>query len=161
MISDERVKRVADSCTEQVHILFPRSLNSDGRLYGGQLLGWLDEIAAVVARRHCGGGVVTASIDHMDFKAGAKLGDTVYIRGYLTYVGNSSMEVRTDCYVENMADGTRHMINTAYFVMIALDAEGKPVRVPRLELKSISEQAEWAAGEKRQALRKQRTREGI
>ena len=71
------------------------------------------------------------------------------------------MEVRTDCYVENMADGTRHMINTAYFVMIALDTEGKPVRVPRLELKTISEQAEWAAGEKRQQLRKQRMREGF
>ena len=72
---------------------------------------------------------MTASIDHMDFKAGAKLGDTVYINGHLTYVGNTSMEVRIDSYVEEMKDGSRHPINTAYFVMVGVDSDGKPVQV--------------------------------
>ena len=124
MEAERQEKRVSDSCTEQVHILFPANLNHTDRLYGGQLLAWLDEIAAVVAARHSMSGVVTASIDRLDFKAGASRGDTVYIRGFLTYVGRTSMEVRLDSYVEDMKDGKRRLINTAFFVMVAVDENG-------------------------------------
>ena len=155
------VKSQEDSRTELVHLLFPRSLNHQGRLFGGELLGWIDEIAGVVAMRHSGRTVVTASIEHMDFKAGAKSGELVYICGHLTYVGNSSMEVRIDSYVESVADGTRRLINTAFFVMVAVDDEGRPAQVPALRVETINEQAEWEAGKKRQELRRQRRREGF
>ena len=154
------IKKVADSRTEQVHLLFPGDLNSSGRLYGGRLLGWLDEIAGVVAQRHSGRNVVTASIDRLDFKAGAKCGDMVYICGYLTYVGHSSMEVRIDSYVENVEDATRRLINTAFFVMVAVDEEGNSVPVPQLQVKTLNEKAEWEAGRKRYDLRKIRRMEG-
>ena len=154
-------KRITDSLTEVTHILFPRSLNDMGRLYGGQLLEWLDELAGIVARRHCGGSVVTASIDRLDFKEGAKQGDMVYIRGYLTYVGKTSMEVRMDSYVENISDGSRRMINTAFFVMVAVDENGEPVEVPPLRIEGVSETAEWEAAKKRMELRKMRRKEGF
>ena len=53
------------------------------------------------------------------------------VRGHLTYVGNTSMEVRVDTYREAL-DGTRTMINRAYVVMVALDEEGKTRPVPGL-----------------------------
>ena len=152
---------MADSRTEQVHILFPQSLNHQGKLYGGRLLEWIDEIAAVVSMRHSGGNIVTASVDHLDFKAGAKLGDTVFMCAWLTYVGRTSMEVRIDSYVENMEDGIRRLINRAYLVTVAVDADGRPVQVPALKVETISEQAEWEAGKKRQELRKRRMKEGF
>ncbi|MBE5997644.1 MAG: acyl-CoA thioesterase [Lachnospiraceae bacterium] len=154
-------KKISDSLTEVTHILFPRSLNDMGRLYGGQLLEWLDELAGIVARRHCGGSVVTASIDRLDFKEGARQGDMVYIRGYLTYAGTTSMEVRMDSYVENISDGSRHMINTAFFVMVAVDEEGSPTKVPPLIIEGVSEQAEWEAAKRRMELRKVRRKEGF
>ena len=92
------MKRVEDSETEQSHLLFPRSLNANGRLFGGQLLEWIDEIAGLVAKRHAQCNVVTVAIVNMHFKAGAIQGDTIYQRGHLTYVGRSSMEVRIDSY---------------------------------------------------------------
>ncbi len=160
MEEERKMKRVADSMTEQVHLLFPRSMNSAGRLYGGQLLDWLDEIAGIVGKRHSGCNVVTASIDRMDFKEGAKEGDTVVIQGYLTYVGTSSMEVRIDSYVEDMKDGRRRLINTAFFVMVALDDEGNPCQVPGLILEGVSQKANWEAGKRRKQFRKERMREG-
>ena len=156
-----KIRKVEDSEVEQMHILFPRDLNDQGRLYGGQLLEWLDEIAGIVAQRHCGGQVVTASIDHMDFKAGAKQGDMIYIHASLTYVGNTSMEVRIDSYVESLEDGIRRLINRAYFVMVAVDENGKPVPVPALEVEGIGRQAEWEAARRRRELRTQRIREGF
>ena len=155
------VRSVDYSRTEQVHILFSRDLNHQGKLYGGQLMAWIDEIAAVVAMRLCGGNIVTASVDHLDFKSGARLGETLYMQAFLTYVGRTSMEVRVDSYVENMEDGSRHLINRAYLVTVAIDQDGRPVPVPGLKLENIGQQAEWEAGKKRQALRKRRVTEGF
>ena len=58
----ENAKRVADSLTEQVHMLMSPDINGQGRLFGGQLLRWIDEVAGVTARRHCGRNVTTAAI---------------------------------------------------------------------------------------------------
>ena len=161
MYSETDIRYVKDSETESTHLLIPRTLNADERLYGGQLLEWLDETAGIVGKRHCGRNVVTAAIDNMAFKAGAKLGDMVYIHGYMTSVGRTSMEVRMDSYVEDPDDGIRHLINTAYFVMVAIDDEGKPCPVPRLAATNVMEEAEQEAGKKRQELRKVRSKEGF
>lgn len=52
----------------------------------------------------------------------------VVIIGKATYVGNSSMEVRVDTYVEHLSDGMRYPINRAYFTMVGLDEKDKPCR---------------------------------
>jgi len=80
--------------------------------------------------------------------------------GKITYVGSSSMEVRVDTYVEEL-NGMRKPINRAYLVMVALDKDGKPVRVPRLITQSECEKAEWEGGIKRSELRKKRRLEGF
>ena len=160
-MNDERpVKSVSDSRTEQVHLLLPRSMNHKGRLFGGEMLRWIDEIAGIVSMRHSGRTCVTASIERMDFKAGAKNGDVVYICGYLTYVGNSSMEVRVDTFVESLS-GERKSINTAYVVMIAIDKDTEqPIRVPRYIPQDVRARVEWENGRKRQELRSRRRLEG-
>ena len=42
-------KRVVDSQTEQTYLMRPNYLNCYGNLFGGQLMGWIDEIASIVA----------------------------------------------------------------------------------------------------------------
>lgn len=152
-------KRVMDSLTEQVQILMPSHINGSDRLFGGQLVEWIDVVAAVVARRHCGYNVTTAAIDNLQFKAGAFMNNTLVLIGRITYVGTTSMEVRVDTYVEDLT-GMRNVVNRAYLVLVALDDEGKPVKVPSLILENESEKAEWEAGNKRYDLRKTRRREG-
>lgn len=151
----EKIKTVAESRTEQVHVIMPAHINSGGRLFGGKLLQWIDTVAGIVGRRHAEHMAVTACIDNLQFKEGAYLDDTVVIIGKVTYVSNSSMEVRVDTYVED-SKGMRRPINRAYFVMVALDEERKPVRVPRLKVKTESEKAEWEGGILRHQLRKER-----
>ena len=79
---------------------------------------WLDEVAGLVAKRHIRGNVITASVDNLRFIHGAYQGEMVVIIGKATYVGNSSMEVRVDTYVEHLSDGMRYPINRAYFTMV-------------------------------------------
>lgn len=119
-------KTVKDSYTEQVQILTQANINGYNRLFGGQLMEWIDVVAAVVARRHAGHNVTTAVVDTLTFQAPAHPNDTLLLCGNLTHVGRSSMEVCVRTYVENL-DGSRLLINTAYLVMVALDEQERPV----------------------------------
>lgn len=152
-------RHIEDSKTEQVYIIRPQDTNSYNRLFGGILMQWMDEIAAIVARRHSGSDVVTAAVDTINFKAGANIGDLVVLIGKITYVGRSSMEVRVDVYVESR-EGIRSSINRAYFVLVAIDAQGKPKTVPGINIHTESDRAEWIGGGKRYELRKLRRKEG-
>lgn len=135
-------KRVSDSMTEQVHILSQGSLNGYKRLFGGQLMSWIDVVAAVVARRHSEKNVTTAVVDMLQFNAPAYANDTVCIVGKITYVGRTSMEVKVSAYVEELS-GERKLINTAYVVMVALDENERPTEVPGLILETEEERQEY------------------
>ena len=143
-----KMKHMEDSRTENTYLIMNKHINGYGRLFGGVLMQWIDEMAGIVAYRH------------LNFKAGAYLGDTVVLIGKLTYVGRTSMEVRIDTYVES-PDGTRRVINRAYEVMVALDENDNKVEVPGLIVETEAEKAEWQGAEKRYALRKKRRIEGF
>lgn len=157
-MTEERT--VQDSLVETVHMIRPNHMNAAGRLFGGMLMQWLDEVAGLVAKRHTRSNVITASVDNLRFIHGAYSGEMVVIIGKATYVGNTSMEVRVDTYMEGY-DGVRKPINRAYVTLVAMDENDRPTPVPRLILETEAERAEWEAGEKRRQMRKQREREGF
>ena len=152
----EKAKKISESLTEQVQIIMPEQINGFNRLFGGKLVEWMDVVAAVVARRHSDCNVTTASIDRLQFKAPAYVNDTMVLQGRITYVGNSSMEVRVDAYTEALG-GHMHLVNTAYFIMVALDENEHPVRVPRLIYETEQEKREYKAGAMRQEYRRSTT----
>ncbi len=149
-------KRASESYTEHVQILMPEHINGAGRLFGGELLSWIDIVAGVTARRHSGRDVTTACVDHLQFIAAAHLNDTILITGTLTWTGRTSMEVRVDTYYESLL-GERKPVNRAYFVMVALDENEKPCPVPPLIVETEYEKSEWdaavARGEERRSRR--------
>lgn len=153
-------RHVSDSATEQVQAVFSTHLNAQNRLFGGQLVSWIDIVAGTVARRHSRRIVTTAEIDSLQFKAPVYANNVLILQGKLTYVGRTSMEVRVDSYVEKLS-GERQLVNTAYLVEVALDENGDPAEVPHLVLETPEEKAEWEAGEKRRALRQQRRAESF
>ena len=153
-------KTVDDSRVETVHIVRPNHLNGANRLFGGILMQWIDEVAGIVAKRHCMGNVTTASVDNLTFLHGAYQNDLVVIKGKLTWVGTSSMEVCVDTYVEN-PQGMRHRINNAHFMMVALDEHDKPMQVPQLILQNDDEELAWSHGEERRRIRNQRKKDKL
>ncbi len=154
-MSELTAKHVADSETEQIQVIFDNHLNGQGRVFGGQLAAWIDIVAGLVARRHCNHNVTTAEIDSLQFKSPAYSNSAIVMRGKLTYVGTSSMEVRVDSFVEDLS-GQRRLVNTAYLVEVALDENQKPIPVPKLICETFQEKAEWEAGIKRRELRQKR-----
>ena len=149
-----QAKTVSDSRTESVHLVRPQHLNGANRLFGGILMQWIDEVAGIVAKRHSGSNVTTASVDNLTFLHGAYQNEMIVITGEITWVGTSSMDVCVNTYVENLS-GEREHINNAHLMMVALDERDRPTKVPRLILETEAEHLAWAQGEKRRQLRKQ------
>lgn len=153
-------KRAQDSTTERICAVRSRDLNPQGRLSGGCLLQWMDELAGIVSRRHAGKGVATVAVECVDFKTGVHSNDMLALAGKLTFVGRTSMEVRVDAHIEDSL-GKRTRVSTAYFVMVAVDEKGLPAEVGGLQIESEAERREWLCAQKRKRLRMQRQTEGF
>ena len=117
--------------TTTVQIILPQHCNGykKPRLFGGQMMAWIDVIGAVAARRYTGKAVTTVSIDNLTFLKPAYLNDTMVQEAMVTWTGRTSLEVRVDSMVERL-DGSRELINRAYVVFVALDENDKPTAVP-------------------------------
>ena len=157
---EETAKTVQESLVETYHIVQPGDLNDANRLYGGVLMSWIDEVAALVGRRHGRMKVTTGAVENLRFLHGAYVRDIVYISGRVTYVGNTSMEVRVDSYVEHIT-GERELINRAFLTLIGLDDNDRPARVPRLIIQSEEEQRDWNNAEIRRKIRAEQQRDGF
>ncbi len=156
-----RNKKVEESITETTKLLQYREINGQNRLFGGRLMEWIDEVAALTAMRHCGGLVTTCAVDNLRFKYGAYINEIIVLIGKITCVGNTSMEVRVDTYVEDIETGIRRAINHAYLICVHVDNDGKPIPVKYgLEVETLSEKAEWEGAVKRNFARKQRFSDG-
>jgi acyl-CoA hydrolase len=138
--------------TSHVQIIMPPHVNGTNRLFGGQLMAWIDIVAAVEARRHTRRQVITASVDNLSFLGPAFLDETVRLDAQVTWTGKTSLEVRVDSFVESLA-GSERMINQAYLVFVALDDAGRPASFPPFEPQSEEEKEAWTQAEQR---RKQR-----
>ena len=155
-------KRSSDSITEITKLIQYRDINGENRLFGGRLMEWIDEAAGVAAMRHCGGNAVTLMVDSLKFKKGAVLNDIVVLIAKVTYVGNTSMEVRVDSYSEEKATGIRTAINHAYLTLVHVDEDGVPQPIKYgLKCETINEQIEWEGAVKRKEIRKHRNSEGF
>ena len=141
-MAEREMKRAADSFTTQVQVLTQANLNGYNRLFGGQLMSWMDIVAAVTARRHSGRNVTTASVKDLSFRAPAYANDTLVLTGEVVYVGRTSMEVSVCVYVESLS-GRKELINEARFIMVALDENECPTEVPGLLIETEEEQKKW------------------
>ena len=73
------MKKSSESCVEQVYQIRPEHLNGAGRLFGGRLMEWIDEVAGLVGIRHSQCNVITASVDNLKFIRGVFQNDLSYI----------------------------------------------------------------------------------
>lgn len=141
--------------TTSVQIVMPQHCNgyAKPRLFGGQIMAWIDVVGAVAARRYSQKAVTTVCIDHLTFLKPAYLNDTVVQEAFVTWTGRTSMEVRVDSMVERL-DGSRELINRAYAVFVALDDDDRPSPVPAFVPETAEEISEYKDADIR---KKQRT----
>jgi acyl-CoA hydrolase len=119
-------------------------VNGIHRLFGGQLMSWIDVVAAVEAKRHSKSGVTLLAVDNLKFLSPVFMDETLSLEADITWTGKTSMEIRVYSYVEKLS-GERTLVNTAYLVFVAIDDEGNPVKVPEFVPVTALQKAEWSS----------------
>ena len=136
----------------QTKVVLPNDTNTLGKLFGGALLAWMDEIAAVSAHRHSKRVVVTASINNVSFDRPVDLGAIVTLEAKVSRAYSTSMEVIIDVFVEDHVTGERVQSNEAIYTFVALDKRGGAVKVPELIPETELEKKRYAAALRRRQL---------
>ena len=141
--------------TTTVQIVMPQHCNgyAKPRLFGGQIMAWIDVVGAVAARRYTQRAVTTVCIDNLTFLKPAYLNDTVVQEAVVTWTGRTSLEVRVDSMVERL-DGSRELINRAYVVFVALDDDDRPTPVPPFVPETEEEKRIYRDAEIRKRIRR-------
>lgn len=134
-------------------IVMPQHTNPIGVIFGGVIMSWIDIASAISAGRHCKTHVATASIDAIQFIKPIHLGWIVTIRASINRVWNSSMEIGLHLSAENPLADEEHHSASAYVTMVALDSEGRAVKVPNIVIESEDEQRRYRQAGERRAMR--------
>lgn len=105
-------------------LIKPGDLNARGTLFGGQILKWIDEEAAIYAICQLNDrNVVTKAMSEINFVSSAKTGDIIEIGCELVSVGNTSITI--SCEVRNK-DTKQTIIKIEKIVFVLLDENGRP-----------------------------------
>ncbi|MFF0108238.1 acyl-CoA thioesterase [Streptomyces hirsutus] len=124
-------KPVSASRTTLSHIMTHNDTNLLGTVHGGVIMKLVDDAAGAVAGRHSGGPAVTASMDEMAFLEPVRVGDLVHVKAQVNWTGRTSMEVGVRVLAERWNESApATQVGSAYLVFAAVDADGRPRRVP-------------------------------
>lgn len=146
-------KTVAQSRVAVSRLMMPEHANTRGNVHGGEIMKMVDEVGGLASMRHAGCPAVTVAMDAMTFLKPVRIGHLVTFEAELTYVGNTSMEVRVSVVAENPLTGERVYTNWAYVVYVAIDEQGHPQKVPRLIAETDEERERMERAKERQAYR--------
>ena len=135
-----KARTVGSSAVEMSQLMLPHQANPGGFVHGGELMKLMDNAAGVAAARHSRSNVVTAMVRAMEFHTPVRVGDLVIVRAKLTFTGRSSMEVQVRVEAEDIVTGKRRDALIAYFVMTAVDAQGKSLQVLPLVVSTEEEE---------------------
>lgn len=135
--------------------IFPNDVNNHNTLFGGRLMSDIDMIASISAARHCRKECVTASTDSVDFLYPITPKDSVCLESFVTWTGNTSMEVFVKVIAENLLTGDRKIAATAFLTFVALDDHGKPARVPAIIPETEEEKKLHETGKERAQMHKE------
>ncbi|WP_042478550.1 acyl-CoA thioesterase [Bacillus ndiopicus] len=142
------------SRTIQTRLVLPPDTNHHGSIFGGRVLAYIDEIAAIASMTHAKGEVVTASIDSVDFVSPAYVGDVLELEGIVTSTGRTSMEIYVRVVTRNLKTREERLTTESFVTMVAIDAEGKPREVPGVYPETETEKRLFETAPKRREYRK-------
>ncbi|MDX1628440.1 MAG: hotdog domain-containing protein [Fulvivirga sp.] len=115
----------------------PEDLNPNGTLFGGSLLRWIDEEAAIYAiiqldTNRC----VTKYMSEINFVSSAKKGDIIELGMLATHFGRTSLTLT--CEVRNKLT-RKTILAIDKIVFVSLDEKGKPTPHGKKEITYVKD----------------------
>jgi acyl-CoA hydrolase len=138
------VRTVASTQSEMTEIVLPNDANTLGNLLGGRLMHFIDLTGALAAYRHTRTHVVTAAMDHIDFIQPVHVGDLLILKSSVNRAFTTSLEVGVRVCVEHPQTGVMLHVASAYLVFVAIDSDGRRLKIPQVQPETPDEQRRYA-----------------
>ena len=132
-------KSVDNSSVIMRHMVSQHDANLAGIMHGGVVMKHIDDAAGVVAIKHTGSNVVTASIDRLDFHNPVFIGNLLTVKACINMVGKTSMEIGVRVEAEDISSQTVRHTASAYLTFVALDENNRPAPVPPIKMTTDDE----------------------
>ena len=122
-------EKVKSSETHVFKVVFPNTTNHHNTMFGGKVMEMMDEVAFMTAARFARKSFVTVSCDRIDFKNPIPADTLVELIGKVKDVGNTSLKVSIDVFVEDMYNESREKAVSGDFTLVAIDKDKKATRI--------------------------------
>jgi len=122
-------ERIQKSETRIFKAIFPNSTNHYDTMFGGTALSLMDEVAFITATRFSRKRMVTVSSSKVDFKQPIPHGTIVELIGKVVHLGNTSLKISVEIFVEEMYTDRRDKAIEGEFTFVALDQDRNPTTV--------------------------------
>ncbi len=110
-------------------VMMPKDTNAHGTIFGGVILSYIDQAAAVEAKRNGGGFIVTVAMREVVFHGPVNVGDLVSFYTRLVRIGRTSITVAVEVRAQSQ-DADRR-VTEAEVTFVNLDENRKPLPIER------------------------------
>ena len=149
----QAARPVSASRTEMLEIVLPQDANVLDTALGGRVMHLVDMVGAIAAMRHCRAAVVTASVDHIDFRSPIQVGELIILKSSVNRAFHTSLEVGVKVFSENPLTGERRHTTSAYLTFVALDEARRPQVVPALSCATAEDRRRYREALTRRKIR--------
>jgi acyl-CoA hydrolase len=118
-----------------------KHLNSNGILFGGQLMKWMDETAFIAATRYTRKRTVTSSVDKILFRAPVKEGAILEIRSWVKENKTYKLIIYTEVIVEEIFEQKKSIAAESWFSFVSVNENGNPCRIKNESIEEESDQS--------------------
>lgn len=129
LTTENKKELIQKSKTSIFKAVFPNTTNHYDTLFGGTAMQMMDEVAFITATRFTRKKVVTVSSDRIDFKVPIPAGTIIELIGEVSRIGNTSLDVTVEIFIEEMYSEKREQAITGSFSFVAIDENKKPTPI--------------------------------
>lgn len=122
-------QRIKQAETRIFKAVFPNTVNHYDTLFGGTAMHMMDEVAFIAATRFSRQRMVTVSSDKIDFTVPIPAGTIVELVAHIIHIGNTSLKVQVDIFIEQMYEEGREKAISGTFTLVAIDENKKPTQI--------------------------------
>jgi acyl-CoA hydrolase len=133
----------------------PGDVNFGGKVHGGAVMKWIDQVGYTCAAGWTGTYCVTVYIGGLHFLAPIHVGEVVELQALVIRTGRTSIDIAVDVYARDPKSTTRRRTGHCVIVFVALGADGKPAAVPQWEPRDDLDRALESYAVRLSELRKQ------
>ena len=133
----------------------PQDVNFGGKVHGGAVMKWIDLAAYACAAGWSGRYCVTAYAGGIRFLAPIHVGSLVEVSAKVIYTGSSSMHIALEVNACDPKSLNRRLTTSCIVIMVAVDQNGQPERVPEWVPVSDEDKKQHASAVKLMEIRKQ------